>query len=165
MITSFRCPGSSRKVDIRLHGKGNPNSHGARPVHQIISMMKCKLTCDEKVVLHRVVQDANRSCGTQLITRVHAAGVDAWRQALGAGLEHHIISNHAVREGAGAPLRVRDSTSGARFRRTSRAPLRLVMGLMTPAEISGSATIEFISPCEKPCHTRVPRSLETTPPP
>ena len=22
------------KVDIRLHGKGNSNSHGARPVHQ-----------------------------------------------------------------------------------------------------------------------------------
>jgi len=28
------------KVDIRLHGKGNSNSHGARPVHQIISMIK-----------------------------------------------------------------------------------------------------------------------------
>jgi hypothetical protein len=22
-----------RKVDIRLHGKGNPNTHGARPVY------------------------------------------------------------------------------------------------------------------------------------
>ena len=29
-----------RKVDIRLPGKRNPNSHSARPVHQIISMMK-----------------------------------------------------------------------------------------------------------------------------
>ena len=27
----------SRKVDIRLPGKENSNSHGARPVHQIIS--------------------------------------------------------------------------------------------------------------------------------
>ena len=27
-------------VDIRLPGKGNSNSHGARPVHQIISMIK-----------------------------------------------------------------------------------------------------------------------------
>jgi len=26
--------------DIRLPGKGNSNSHGARPVHQIISMIK-----------------------------------------------------------------------------------------------------------------------------
>ena len=72
---------------MRLHEKGNSNSHGARPVHQIISMMKCKLTCDtcdEKDVLHRVVQDANRSCGTQLITRVHVARVDAWQQALSA---------------------------------------------------------------------------------
>jgi len=31
---------SFRKVDVRLPGKGNSNSHGARPVHQIISMIK-----------------------------------------------------------------------------------------------------------------------------
>jgi hypothetical protein len=29
-----------RKVDMRLHGKGNSNSHGARLVHQITSMVK-----------------------------------------------------------------------------------------------------------------------------
>ena len=29
-----------RKVDIRLPGKGNSNSHGARLVHLIISMIK-----------------------------------------------------------------------------------------------------------------------------
>ena len=29
-----------RKVDVRLPGKGNSNSHGARPVHLIISMVK-----------------------------------------------------------------------------------------------------------------------------
>ena len=28
------------EVDVRLPGKGNSNSHGARPVHQIISMIK-----------------------------------------------------------------------------------------------------------------------------
>ena len=28
------------KVDIRLPGRGNSNAHGARPVHQIISMVK-----------------------------------------------------------------------------------------------------------------------------
>ena len=28
------------KVDERLPGKGNSNSHGARPVHLIITMMK-----------------------------------------------------------------------------------------------------------------------------
>ena len=32
--------GAPRNVDIRLPVKGNSNSHGARPVHQIISMMK-----------------------------------------------------------------------------------------------------------------------------
>jgi len=29
-----------RKVDVRLPGKGNSNSHGARPVHRIITMIK-----------------------------------------------------------------------------------------------------------------------------
>ena len=31
----------SRKVDVRLPGKGSSHSRGARPVHPIISMMKC----------------------------------------------------------------------------------------------------------------------------
>ena len=31
---------SSRKVDVRLPGKGISNSHGARPVHLIITMIK-----------------------------------------------------------------------------------------------------------------------------
>ena len=30
---------STRKVDVRLPGKGNSNSHGARPIHQIITMI------------------------------------------------------------------------------------------------------------------------------
>ena len=30
---------TTRKVDIRLPGKGNSNSHGARPVHLIIKMI------------------------------------------------------------------------------------------------------------------------------
>ena len=32
--------GGDRKVDVRLPGKGNSISHGARPVHQIISIIK-----------------------------------------------------------------------------------------------------------------------------
>ena len=31
--------GLYRKVDFRLHGKGNSNTHGARPVNQIIKSM------------------------------------------------------------------------------------------------------------------------------
>ena len=31
-----------RKVDVRLPGKGNSNSHGARPVHLIITVKTCK---------------------------------------------------------------------------------------------------------------------------
>jgi len=33
-------PVKPRKADIRLPGKGNSNSHDARPVHQIISLTK-----------------------------------------------------------------------------------------------------------------------------
>ena len=29
----------NRRVDIRLHGKGHSNAHGARPVHLIITMV------------------------------------------------------------------------------------------------------------------------------
>jgi len=32
--------GEARKEDVRLPGKGNAISHGARPVHLIITMMK-----------------------------------------------------------------------------------------------------------------------------
>jgi len=32
--------GAFRKVDVRLLGKGNSNSHGARPVHLINTMIK-----------------------------------------------------------------------------------------------------------------------------
>ena len=32
--------GATRKVDVRLPGKGDSNSHGARPVHLIITMIK-----------------------------------------------------------------------------------------------------------------------------
>ena len=32
--------GPTKKVDVRLPGKGNSNSHGARPVHLIITMTK-----------------------------------------------------------------------------------------------------------------------------
>ena len=33
-------PSGFRKVDVRLPGKGNSNSHGARPVHLIMTMIK-----------------------------------------------------------------------------------------------------------------------------
>jgi len=32
--------GLSRKVDVRLPGKGNSNSHGARPVHLVITIIE-----------------------------------------------------------------------------------------------------------------------------
>ena len=41
MALGFTLP---RKVDVRVPEKGNSNFHGARPVHQIISMIKCSRT-------------------------------------------------------------------------------------------------------------------------
>ena len=35
-----------RKVDLRLPGKGNPNSHGARPVQIIITMIRWTRTSE-----------------------------------------------------------------------------------------------------------------------
>jgi len=40
LLARKRCMGWARKVDVRLPGKGNSNSHGARPVHLIITMIK-----------------------------------------------------------------------------------------------------------------------------
>ena len=37
---TLRVCSGTRKVDVRLPGKGNSNSHGARPVHLIITMIK-----------------------------------------------------------------------------------------------------------------------------
>ena len=36
----IRLPPGTRKVDVRLPGKGNSNSHGARPFHLVITMIK-----------------------------------------------------------------------------------------------------------------------------
>ena len=43
-----RIPARSRKVDIMLPGKEDSNSHGARPVHQIISIIE--VDSDQQVV-------------------------------------------------------------------------------------------------------------------
>ena len=39
-VLSGRDMADSRKVYVRLPGKGNSNSHGVRPVHLIITMIK-----------------------------------------------------------------------------------------------------------------------------
>ena len=42
---------SPRKVDVRIPGKGNSNSHGARPVHLIITMIKWTRTSRLSIVM------------------------------------------------------------------------------------------------------------------
>ena len=44
-------PTPPRKVDTRLPGKGNSNSYGARPVHQIISMIEWTRTSSFAMLL------------------------------------------------------------------------------------------------------------------
>ena len=39
-VAPFHYPPCNRKADIRLPRNGISNSHGARPVHQIVSMIK-----------------------------------------------------------------------------------------------------------------------------
>ena len=61
-----------RKVNRRLHGKANANSHGARPVRQIVSMMKWIRTSrlSIKNSLSRAQAGAPRAhrCGVYLTT-------------------------------------------------------------------------------------------------
>jgi len=40
ILETSGCLEKSRKVDVRLPGKGKSNSHGTRPVHLIITMIK-----------------------------------------------------------------------------------------------------------------------------
>ena len=52
---------TSRKVDIRLPGKGNSNSHGARPVHLIITMIKWIRTTRLSILSRRWIPGWNWS--------------------------------------------------------------------------------------------------------
>ena len=53
-------PPRCRKVDVRLPGKGDSNSHDARPVHQSISMIKwmrtSRLSRKNSLSLHHLPQ-------------------------------------------------------------------------------------------------------------
>ena len=39
-VTQLKVPRFVLKADVRLPAKGNSNSHGARPVHLMITMIK-----------------------------------------------------------------------------------------------------------------------------
>ena len=70
----------SRKVDVRLPGKGNSNSHGARPVHLIITMIKwirtSRLSVKNSLSEEREAGPAPRDTfrGTSLIRNNHFRG-------------------------------------------------------------------------------------------
>jgi len=57
-----------RKVDVRLHGKGNSNSQGARPVHLIITMIKwirtIRLSLQNSLASAGASEDAAHLCSS-----------------------------------------------------------------------------------------------------
>ena len=67
-----------RKVDVRLPGKGNPNSHGARPVHLIITIVKCIRTSRLSIKNSLYRQSLERVCLERLLGKV-------WRGFTGEG--------------------------------------------------------------------------------
>ena len=73
----------SRKVDVRLPGKGDSISHGARPVHLIITMIKWIRT--SKLSIKNPL-----SAGT--LVAAAATGDDSWRGARGlrSGATRHV---------------------------------------------------------------------------
>jgi len=77
-------PSMTRKVDVRLPGKGNSNSHGARPVHLIITMMKWILTS-------RLSTKKSLSSSINRVKSAHAASlvmvVVVWQGVSGRGQE------------------------------------------------------------------------------
>ena len=56
-------PAGFRKVDVRLPGKGNSNSHGARPVHLISTMIKWIRTSRLSIKKTRSATAAGRGVG------------------------------------------------------------------------------------------------------
>ena len=75
-FTPSYCGGCS-KVDIKLPGKGNSNSHGARPVHLIITMIQWIRTCRMSIQnsLSRV-KSLESALGESLLE--HSPGVLLW---------------------------------------------------------------------------------------
>ena len=68
-----------RKVDVKLHGKGNSNCHGARPVHTIISMLQwirtSRLSTKNSLSLaghERARRGGRRPCGSEALSRCPA---------------------------------------------------------------------------------------------
>jgi len=61
----------SRQVDVRLPGKGNSNSHGARPVHLNITMIKWIRTSrlSIKNSLYADAEDRSHYCERMLLSK------------------------------------------------------------------------------------------------
>jgi len=80
-----RVAAPTRKVDVRLPGKGNSNSHGARPVHLIITMIKWIPTSRLPIKNSLSAAPAFRVRGWELAFRVsglgfrvHGSGFRVW---------------------------------------------------------------------------------------
>ena len=74
-------PPPDRKVDIRLSAKRNSNAHGARPVHQIISIMKWIRTSRLSIKYSLALSDLLREVDAKLDHAVVALVLFARRPA------------------------------------------------------------------------------------
>ena len=72
------------KVDGRLPGKGNLNSHGVRPVHLIITMLKWIWT-SELSIKHSLSE--SRARGTGCEQRVRETGCEPRARETGCGAQ------------------------------------------------------------------------------
>ena len=74
----------ARKVDVRIPGKGNSNSHGARPGHLIITMIKWIWT---SMLSTKNCLSASNSLHSEKVQVTPEAGLSISRWALAPRVE------------------------------------------------------------------------------
>ena len=83
----------SRKVYVRLSEKGNSNSHGARPVHLIITMIQWIRT--SRLSIKNSLSDLERREGCSRALEDVRAGERLWYQG-GLAFEVHRLLYHSA---------------------------------------------------------------------
>ena len=101
-----------KKVDIRLLGQGNSNSHGARLVHQIISMIKWIRTRRFSIKRSLSLDPHPMSCYAPPSVKFRACVSHGRFRACASGFEvqKHLSRGENVECGFG--IQVQDSGSG-----------------------------------------------------
>ena len=104
----------TRKVDVRLPGKGNSNSHGSRPVHLIITMIQWTPTSGLSMKNSLSTSDSVRF-GVNRLMRPGSISPGHWRVCTTRPFAIHVVDRTLS-------TRVRQSYRGTSLIRNS-APL------------------------------------------